>query len=72
MNWAGTLKISIEDYLQQLENSLKTISEENDKAIKKNIFELNESEIIWKQFFPLKNIYGRRGKFLLQVSLIRV
>lgn len=68
--WSRNLQKSPNDYMALLHKAVETCSvtysdsEQQDK--KEDVFEIQEDCLVWKQYFPDKNVYGRRGKFTLE------
>lgn len=44
------------------------LSEDNNVGV----FEVQEDHLVWKQYFPDKDIYGKKGKFKMEKVLIQV
>ncbi|KAB7495348.1 DNA repair protein XRCC4 [Armadillidium nasatum] len=73
--WAKIHKQTPEAYVAQLCHALASQSENGDleRSItnsknneSKNIFEIDGENLIWRQYFESKNIYGRWGKFPME------
>ncbi|KAF2368763.1 DNA repair protein XRCC4 [Trinorchestia longiramus] len=80
--WSQRLKLTPEEYLKQflvaLQEQSKHSSPQNSFAKDENstkndhnvehVFQVNKSVLTWKQYFPDKQIYGKRGAVPLQES----
>ncbi|XP_063612540.1 uncharacterized protein LOC134786027 [Penaeus indicus] len=66
--WCRNLEKTPQEYLtlvsQAVEN-LSSVCDPDGKDIKEDIFEIQDDHLVWKQYFPEKKVYGRRGKFAL-------
>ena len=72
--WCRNLEKSPEEYVALLQIAVETCSityGEGGQMDKKDVFEIQEDSLVWKQFFPDKKVYGRRGKFALEKVIKR-
>ncbi|ROT78283.1 hypothetical protein C7M84_003013 [Penaeus vannamei] len=67
--WCRNLEKTPQEYLslacQAVEN-LSSVRDSDGKDLKEDIFEIQDDHLVWKQYFPEKKVYGRRGKFTLE------
>ncbi|XP_042875895.1 uncharacterized protein LOC122255694 isoform X2 [Penaeus japonicus] len=67
--WCRNLEKTPQEYLtlasQAVEN-LSSVHNTDGKDLKEDIFEIQDGHLVWKQYFPEKKVYGRRGKFALE------
>lgn len=67
--WCRNLEKTPQEYLslvcQAVEN-LSSVHDPDGKDLKEDIFEIQDDHLVWKQYFPEKRVYGRRGKFTLE------
>ena len=61
--WCVKLGRSPEEYLEQLCEAV--LSEDNNVGV----FEVQEDHLVWKQYFPDQDVYGKKGKFKLEKVL---
>lgn len=67
--WCKNLQKSPDEYMALLHNAVEscsvTYSDSDETEKNEDVFEIQEDCLIWKQFFPDKDVYGKRGKFTL-------
>ncbi|XP_064081179.1 uncharacterized protein LOC135197893 [Macrobrachium nipponense] len=68
--WCKNLQKSPDEYMALLHKAVEscsvTYSDSDETDKNEDVFEFQEDCLIWKQFFPDKNVYGKRGKFTLE------
>ncbi|KAK8376312.1 hypothetical protein O3P69_009745 [Scylla paramamosain] len=58
--WCVKLGKSPEEYLEKL---CEAVASQDDNV---EIFEVQDNHLVWKQYFPDEDIYGRKGKFKME------
>ena len=58
--WCVKLGKSAEEYLEQL---CEAVAREDDKV---EVFEVQDDHLVWKQYFPDKDIHGKKGRFKME------
>ncbi|XP_068222818.1 uncharacterized protein [Palaemon carinicauda] len=68
--WCKNLQKSPDEYMTLIHKAVEscsvTYSDADETNKNKDVFEIQEDSLVWKQFFPDKNVFGRRGKFALE------
>ncbi|KAK8734636.1 hypothetical protein OTU49_005908 [Cherax quadricarinatus] len=67
IEWSQNLKKTPQEYLSFLSKAVSyNIRADEQKDVKEDIFAVQEENLVWKQYFPKKNVYFRTGKFKLE------